>query len=63
MTIDEVKKLIEAEEEMYPGVMVFNKLVEDAIYESAVPFKHVFPHGGHVYCRGYWQAPTGTLYS
>ncbi len=64
MTIDEVKKLIEAEEEMYPGVMVFNKLVEDAIYESAVPFKHVFPHGGFkVYRRGYWQAPTGTLYS
>jgi len=62
MSVDEVKDLIEAEEAMYPGVTEFNDVVEQAVKLSAVPFKDPF-RGFKTYRRGYWQAPTGTMYT
>jgi DNA polymerase I-like protein with 3'-5' exonuclease and polymerase domains len=62
MSIDDVKDLIEAEDIMYPGVSIFNDNVEKAVKRSSVPFKD-FSRDGRTFRRGYWQAPTGTMYS
>ena len=62
MSIDDVKDLIEAEDQMYPGVAEFNDNVDKAVKRSAEPFKD-FSRGGRVFRRGYWQAPTGTRYT
>lgn len=64
MSVEEVNELIDAEEAMFPGILVFNAGVEKAVKESAEPFKQYFDHGGYkIYRRGQWQAPTGTMYS
>lgn len=61
MSLEEVEALIVAEEEMYPGVVLFNDTVEQACKDSAVAFFD--PARGNTYRRGYWIAPTGTRYS
>lgn len=62
MSIDDVKLLMDAEEKMYPGVQIFNQMIEAAVNKSAKPFRDPI-RGNKVYRRGYWQAPTGTLYT
>lgn len=62
MSVDDVKDLIEAEEEMYPGVTEFNAKVEQAAKESAKAFKD-WTRDGKTFRRGFWQSPTGTLYT
>lgn len=64
MDIEDVKELIEKEDEMYPGVGVFNAEVEAACIKSARPFQAANDNGvWQTYRRGYWQSFTGTLYS
>lgn len=64
MSLEETKALIEAEEALYPGVVVFNAAVETACKKSAKPFQALGTDGKwRTYRRGYWQAPTGTLYT
>jgi len=62
MSVDDVKDLIEAEEEMYPGVTEFNANVEAQAKATAAPFKD-WTRDGRTFRRGFWQAPTGTLYT
>lgn len=62
MNIDDVKDLIEAEELLYPDIITFNQRVEQQVVKSAVPFKDPI-RGFRPFRRGYWQAPTGTMYS
>lgn len=62
MPIEDVKELIEVEEQMFPGVAMFNKKVEDTVKRNAVPFKDPTRNFA-TFRRGYWQAPTGTKYS
>lgn len=62
MSIDDVKDLIEAEDEMYPGVAEFNDIVDKQVKRGAKSFKD-FSRGGRTFRRGYWQAPTGTMYT
>lgn len=62
LPLEDVLRLIEVEEEMYPGVSEFNNMVEHEVKRNAVPFKDAF-RGMRTFRRGYWQAPTGTLYS
>lgn len=60
--IDDIKSLIEAEEEMYPGIIEFNDKVESAVKKSAKTFRD--PHRGlKAYRRGYYQSPSGTKYT
>jgi DNA polymerase-1 len=64
MDIDEVKDLIEKEDAMYPGVVLFNAEVESAVMRSSVPFNAPDDFGNwKTYHRGQWQSPTGTIYS
>lgn len=64
MTVDEVKELIRLEDEMYPGIVYFNQEVSTACSTSARPFQAMKEDGSWgTFRRGYWQAPTGTLYS
>lgn len=64
MSLEETKALIEAEDELYPGVVKFNAEVEAACMKSAQPFQAANDNGEwRTYRRGYWQAFTGTLYS
>lgn len=62
MSVDEVMTLIEAEEEMYPGVSEFNSMVEKEVKQGAKPFKDPI-RGFRTFRRGYWQSPTGTRYT
>lgn len=62
MNIDDVKDLIEAEELLYPDIISFNQRVEQEVQKSAVPFRDPI-RGFRTFRRGYWQAPTGTIYS
>lgn len=62
MEIEEVRAMIDAEDAMYPGVTRFNQSVEEAIFASAVPFKDA-QRGFRVFRRGWWQAPTGTIFT
>ncbi len=62
MHVDDVKALIIAEEETYPGVTIFNESVEQSAIERSKKF--VDPTMGfRTFKRGYWQAPTGCMYS
>lgn len=61
MDVDEVKELIAAEELTYPGVVLFNKAVEDSVKENAEPFYD--PANEGTYHRGFWVAPTGCRYT
>lgn len=64
MTVEEVKELMIAEDELYPGVMYFNQEVSVECSRSAVPFNAVKDDGSWgTFRRGYWRAPTGTKYS
>ena len=64
MTLEETRGLIEVENELFPGVVVFNAAVESAVKKSSEPFQAVGSDGSWKnFRRGYWQAPTGTLYS
>ena len=65
MSLEDVQELIRVEDEMYPGVAEFNALVESKVLKSAEPFQTLSEVTGKwtTYRRGYWQAPTGTLYS
>lgn len=60
----DVEAMIIAEELLFPGVVKFNSMVETAVRKSAVPFQKVSDTGEwKTYRRGFWQAPTGTIYS
>lgn len=64
MTVDETRALFEAEDILYPAVVEFNKTVEAACMSSAKPFQAMNDDGQwQTFRRGYWKAPTGTLYS
>jgi DNA polymerase I len=64
MSLEETQALMQAEDELYPGVVTFNADVETAVIKSAEPFSALGDDGKwKTYRRGYWQAPTGTLYT
>lgn len=64
MNEEETKALFDAEDRLYPRVVEFNKEVEAAVNASAVPFQAMNDAGyWQTFRRGYWQAPTGTMYS
>lgn len=64
MDVDETRALFDAEDILYPGVVEFNKNVEAACANSCKPFQAMNDDGQwQTFRRGYWQAPTGTLYS
>lgn len=62
--LDEVERLIEIEENMYPGVVAFDKLVEAAIISSRRPTQNELYIDGErvVIGKGEWYSPTGTRY-
>lgn len=62
MDLQEVKDLMEAEDEEYPGVVRFNRAVEAEVLRTAVPFRDK-ERGYRPFRRGSYQAPTGTLYN
>lgn len=64
MDPDEVQELMDAEDRMYPGVVIFNGNVESSVSKSAVPFGAIDPDTGEwrTYRMGEWFAPTGTRY-
>lgn len=62
MDIDEVKDMIEKEDQEYPGIVRFNDRVEREVNETAEPFRDG-ARGWRTFRRGTWQAPTGTMYS
>lgn len=62
--LKDVEEMIVNEDLMYPGVVAFNSEVEKAVKASAVPFQAPADNGAwKTYRRGFWQAPTGTMYS
>jgi DNA polymerase I-like protein with 3'-5' exonuclease and polymerase domains len=62
--IADVEQMIVNEDLMYPGVVKFNSEVEMTVKKSAVPFQAMDADGRwKTYRRGFWQAPTGTMYS
>lgn len=64
MSIEETQALMQAEDELYPGIVTFNASIETAVIKSAEPFQALGEDGKwKTYRRGYWQAPTGTLYT
>lgn len=64
MSLEETQALSQAEDELYPGVVKFNAAVEAQVVGSAHPFQAVGEDGEwRNYRRGYYRAPTGTLYS
>ena len=64
MPLEDVQELIRIEDEMFPGVTKFNADVETAVKKSSEPFQAVGVDGTWKnFRRGYWQAPTGTMYS
>lgn len=64
MSLEETQALMQAEDELYPGVVEFNAAVETAVVKSAEPFQALGDDGKwKTYRRGYWQAPTGTMYT
>jgi DNA polymerase-1 len=62
MDVDEVKAMIEAEEQEYAGVKRYNDLVEREVNSTAEPFRDG-EQGWRVFRRGTYTAPTGTIYS
>ena len=62
LPLDDVKALIAAESEMYPGVDDFNESVQREVEHSAEPFRDP-QRGFRLFRRGFYQAPTGTVYS
>lgn len=63
MSLQETQDLIEVENELFPGVVEFNAKVETAVKKSSEPFQAVGNDGQwKTFRRGFWQAPTGTMY-
>lgn len=64
MPIDEVELLIENEDLLYPGVVKFNRVVNDNVSATAEPFGAMCEVTGRwrMFRKGYWTAPTGTRY-
>lgn len=62
MDIEEVKDMIVKEDAEYPGVVKFNADVEAAVLATAEPFRAGADEGYRVFRKGFWQAPTGTMY-
>lgn len=62
MPIDDVKELMELEDEAYPGVTEFNNSVEEKVKASAKAFRDP-SRGMKVYRRGWYRSPTGTKYT
>lgn len=62
MTVEKVKEMILAEEEMYPGVVKFHKDVEAEANATAEAYRDP-ARGYRTFRRGTWQAPTGTMYA
>lgn len=60
--VEEVKLMIEAEERMYPGIVAYNSRVETTVAKNAVSFRDP-ERGWRPFRRGFYQAPTGCLYS
>ena len=61
MDIEEVKELMEKEDEEYPGVKAFNARVAAEVEATAEPFRDG-ERGWRVFRRGTFQTPTGTIY-
>lgn len=61
MELEEVKALIVAEDKTYPGVKRYNDMVAKEVEASAKGFKDLLTE--KFYRRGFYQAPTGCLYS
>lgn len=62
MSVEDVQELIAKEDEEYCGVAKFNESIAKSAEATATPFRDP-QRNFQVYRRGYWQAPTGTLYS
>lgn len=62
MSVEEVEQLIAADEATYPGVVEFNRLVENTVLDNAKAF-HDPENDFRPFRKGRWQAPTGCLYT
>lgn len=65
MSQEETKELFEAEDRLYPGVVVFNAEVESIVNKSAIPFQAAAEDGSgawKTYRMGEWWSPTRTRY-
>lgn len=62
MPQDDIEALIIAEDQMYPGITLFNDSVQMEVEHSAEPFRDP-QRGFRMFRRGTWQSPTGCLYS
>ena len=62
MDIEDIKQMIEAEEAMYPGVVIYNEKVEKEVNRTGVPFRDP-QRGFRSFRRGYYTSPTGCRYS
>lgn len=64
MGVEEVKELINIEEEMYAGLVEFDRNLEEAINASRVPTtQEVYVQGArHTLGKGHWFSPTGTKF-
>jgi DNA polymerase I-like protein with 3'-5' exonuclease and polymerase domains len=64
MSVEEVKELIQAEESLYPGVVEFDKSIEEEIIKSRVPTGNKLYVDGVPFAQGegHWDSPTGTRF-
>jgi len=64
MPREEVDALIVAEEKLYPGVVKFDQMLEQAIKANRRRTEHKLFIGNVPYTKGesYWDSPTGTRY-
>lgn len=65
MSMEETQALFEAEDKLYPGVVLFNAEVEAAVNKSAIPFQAAAEDGSgawKTYRMGEWWSPTRTRY-
>jgi len=61
MDLEEVKDLIAKEDAEYSQIVKFNEAVQNEVERGAEVFRD--PHRGfRNFRKGYWQAPTGTIY-
>ena len=61
MDLEEVKQLIQKEDEEYKDIVRFNNSVSNAVESDAEPFRDA-QRGFRVFRKGTWQSPTGTMY-
>ncbi len=64
MTVEDIEALIDAEEKMYPGLAMFDEIVEASINATRVTTnREIFVKGQRFNAAiGQWVAPTGTTY-